>query len=126
MENLYVSYKDKVQFFLIYISEAHPNLLKAVGRQRPKNIKERAILATKCVSELKLSLPLLLDTMDGVAEKVYKARPDRICVVDVDGKVAYYSGRGPWGFKPKDAEAVIKKLLAHDGRLPSTASNVSQ
>jgi hypothetical protein len=112
-----VSYKDKVQFFLVYISEAHPNRLKGTDMSVPKNIGERVILATKCVSELKLSLPVIIDSMDGVAERAYSGRPDRICVVDIDGKVAYYSERGPKGFKPKEAEAVITKLLTHEGRL---------
>lgn len=116
MENLYVSYKDKVEFFLVYISEAHPKRLEGDIEGQPKNIEQRVILATKCVSELNLSLPVLIDTMDGVAEKAYKGWPDRICVVDIDGKVAYYSERGPAGFKPKDAEAAIKKLLGRNGR----------
>lgn len=101
----------------MYISEAHPNRLKGTDMSLPKNIGDRAILATKCISELKLSLPVLIDTMDGVAEKAYRGWPDRICVVDIDGKIAYYSERGPKGFKPKEAEAVIKKLLTHEGRL---------
>ncbi|MHC4622644.1 MAG: deiodinase-like protein, partial [Planctomycetota bacterium] len=114
VESLYVSYKDKAAFFLVYISEAHPELLKGdiEGiKGRPRDIKERAILATQCVSELKLSLPVLLDSMEGVAEKAYKGRPDRICIVDLDGRVAYYSKRGPRGFKPKEAEQALKKLL---------------
>jgi len=118
-----VSYKDKAQFFLVYIAEAHPNLLQKRAVEgitdRPKDINERTILATKCVSELKLSLPVLLDSMDGVAEKAYRGRPDRICIVDLDGKVAYYSARGPWGFKPKEAEEALKKLLAEGGRIPA-------
>ncbi len=117
-----MSYKDKAQFFLIYITEAHPELLKSAGVEgitgNPENISQRAILATKCVSELKLSLPVLLDSMEGVAEKAYKGRPDRICIVDIDGKVAYYSSRGPRGFKPKEAQEALKKIIAGDGRLP--------
>jgi hypothetical protein len=54
--------------------------------------------------------------MEGVAEKAYKGRPDRICIVDLDGKVAYYSKRGPRGFKPKEAEEALKKVLANAGR----------
>jgi len=96
----------------VYISEAHPNRLKGTDMSLPKNIGDRAILATKCISELKLSLPVLIDTMDGVAETAYKGWPDRICMVDIDGKIAYYSERGPKGFKPKEAEVAIKKLLA--------------
>lgn len=118
-----MSYKDKAQFLLVYIAEAHPDMLKRRAvegiTERPKDINERAILATKCVSELKLSMPVLLDSMDGVAEKAYRGRPDRICIVDLDGKVAYYSARGPWGFKPKEAEEALKKLLAEGGRIPA-------
>lgn len=117
---MYVSYKDKTQFFLVYISEAHPDLLKgdiAGITGQPKDIGERAILATQCVSELKLSLPVLLDSMEGVAEKAYRGLPDRICIVDLNGKVAYYSARGPWGFKPKEAEEALKKLLAQGGHI---------
>ena len=83
----------------------------------PKDIEQRAILATKCVSELKLSLPIVLDSMDGVAEEAYKGQPDRICIVDLDGKVAYYSKRGPRGFKPKEAAEALKNLLANGGRV---------
>lgn len=116
-----MSYKDKAQFFLVYIAEAHPNLLQGRSVEgitgQPKNLGERAILATRCVGELKLSLPVLLDTLEGVAEKAYQGRPDRICIVDLDGKVAYYSARGPGGFKPKEAEQTLKRLLAKGGRI---------
>ena len=114
---MYVAYKEKVQFFLIYISEAHPEEKHDGNRVgQPKTIDERLVLARKCVTRLKLSIPILMDTMDGVAEKAYKGKPDRMCVVDVDGKVAYYGKRGPRGFKPKEAEAAMKKLLANNGR----------
>ena len=115
-----MSYKDKVDFLLVYIEEAHPEQLTGdiEGiKGQPKDIEQRAILATKCVSELKLSLPIVLDSMDGVAEEAYKGRPDRICIVDLDGKVAYYSKRGPRGFKPKEAAEELKKLLANGGRV---------
>ncbi len=105
---------------LVYISEAHPELLKGdIGgiKGLPKDIEQRAILASKCVSELKLSLPIVLDSMDGVAEEAYKGQPDRICIVDLDGKVAYYSKRGPRGLKPKEAAEELKKLLANGGRV---------
>lgn len=119
-----MSYRDKVEFLLVYISEAHPELLKGdiEGiKGMPKDIEQRAILATKCVSELKLSLPIVLDSMDGVAEEAYKGQPDRICIVDLDGKVAYYSKRGPRGFKPKEASEALKRLLAKGGRIKAKA-----
>ena len=113
-----MSYKDKAEFFLVYIREAHPEIKendKAIGQ--PKTLEERTILASKCVSELKLSLPIIIDTMDGAVEKAYRGWPDRMCIVDLDGKVAYYGRRGPGGFKPKEGEEALKKLLANDGRI---------
>ena len=64
-----------------------------------------------------MTLPVLLDDMSGTAEKAYHGWPDRICVVDADGKVAYPGRRGPGGFRPAEAEKVLKQLLLSKGRL---------
>lgn len=40
------------------------------------------------------------------------AGPDRMYVIDAQGKVAYNGARGPQGFKPDEAEAALKKVLA--------------
>jgi len=108
-----VSYGEKAEFFLIYISEAHPEMTKNDGQVygKTESTDERAILAQKCMTEMKLSIPVLIDSMEGQAEKAYRGRPDRIAVIDVDGNVAYYGERGPWGFKPLDAEKALQALL---------------
>jgi hypothetical protein len=117
-----VSYKDKAEFFLVYIREAHPDI-KQEGKEigRPKDINERAILATKCVSELKLSIPALIDDMDGTVGSAYSGWPDRMCIVDLEGKVAYYGKRGPFGFKPDEGEKALKGLLGRGGRVTGQA-----
>ena len=38
--------------------------------------------------------------MDDRVNRAYAAGPDRIYVVDQDGKIAVKADRGPWGFKP--------------------------
>jgi len=81
---------------------------------QPKTLEERAALADKCMRELKLTLPVLLDDMEGTAEKGYSGWPDRIVVVGVDGGIAYPGRRGPGGFKPAEAEAVLKELAARN------------
>ena len=78
------------------------------------------MLAKKCITEMNLTIPVLLDSMNGAAEKAYRGRPDRLCVVDIDGNVAYYGDRGPRGFKPADAEKALKELLANEGRMKKT------
>ena len=38
--------------------------------------------------------------------------PSRLYLIDRDGKVAYKSGRGPFGFKPAELEQSLVLLLA--------------
>lgn len=117
---MYAAYKTNTQFFLVYISEAHPDIVnqetgKAHGQ--PKTVEGRAILAQKLVTEIGLSIPVLMDTAECTVEKAYQGRPDRICIIDFDGRVAYYGSRGPRGFKPKEAEQALKGILANYSRV---------
>ena len=114
---MYKAYKDnkKVAFFLVYVREAHP-VRKAAETSdhrsvtRHKTIDSKVLAASKCLKGLKLSLPCLIDTMDGKAEKAYRGKPAATAVVDINGKVVFYS-RGPSGAKPREARKVLEKLL---------------
>ena len=64
-----------------------------------------------------MTIPCLVDEIDNAVDKAYSGAPDRLCVVDIDGKVAYHSKRGPWVFKPKDAEKALKEILANNGKV---------
>jgi len=128
-----VAYRDKVEFFLVYIREAHPTDAQP-GRdgapgglrgadpargpdiKQPKTLDERVVAATKCIQDLKLTLPVLVDDMEGSAEKAYGAWPDRIAVIDTAGKIAYHCGPGPRGFNPAAAREMLKALLANQGK----------
>jgi hypothetical protein len=122
MEKLYASYNGHVEFLIVYIREAHPEMLKeghktgVVGR--PDNIDERVILATECVSQFKFTMPMVIDGMDGKVNSDYQAAPVRVTIADIDGKVAFYAGRGPFDFRLPPVERTIKKLIANDGRMP--------
>jgi len=113
---------------MVYIREAHPedgwqmreNIRDGVVFNSPKDQAERAALASQCARDLKLSFPFLMDDMRDSVGKAYAAWPDRIAVVDIDGRIAHYSGPGPGGFKPKPAETDLKRLLANRGRLPGS------
>lgn len=118
-----MSYKDQVEFLIVYIREAHPEMLKeghhtgVVGR--PKDIDERIILATECVTEFKFTIPTLIDGMDGHVNEDYKAAPVRVAITDVDGKIVYYAGRGPRDFRLSAVERVLKRLVANKGYVPA-------
>jgi len=125
-----VAYRNKVEFFLVYIREAHPTDAQpgrdgapgGPGRARgpdikqAKSIEDRTIAATQCLQDLMLTLPVLLDDMQGTAEKAYGAWPDRIAVIDTAGKITYHCGPGPRGFNPAGAEQVLRALLANGGK----------
>ncbi len=61
--------------------------------------------------QLNLTIPTAVDDMKDTVNQLYKAWPERIYVIGKDGKVAYKSGIGPWGFKPRQAEPCLRKLL---------------
>ena len=119
METLYREYKDRVQFYLVYVREAHPDdgwQLPANQRQQviyntPKQLAERAKIATACIKNLKLSLPVLLDNMDDKVQKTYRAWPARACLVGADGKIVFLSPSSPNGVNPPDIKRALEKLL---------------
>ena len=112
-------YKDVAQFLIVYIKEAHPAedwpmrvnaRLKFI--QDPTSEFERFQVASTCVTDLKISIPCLIDDMDNTAAIAYKGHPDRIYVVGLDGKITYRSGPGPMGFRPHEAkEALVAELI---------------
>jgi len=84
----------------------------------PKTLAERCAVEGTCATKLALRIPAIIDDLANTTEEAYTAWPDRLYVIDVDGRVAYKSKPGPFGFKPADMEVALKKVLP---RLPSRA-----
>ena len=120
---MYKTYGKQVQFYVIYIREAHPGQkLKDVdGKAKTfgstSTMAQRRDAANACLTSLHLSTPFLVDGMDGAVEKAYVGHPNRIYVVDIDGRVAMKGPRGPWGADITGAEEAIKEILANGGRM---------
>ncbi len=116
---MYETYKDKAAIYVVYILEAHPvdgrqvpqNAKDGVKVAQPKTYEERVKAAGDCLKDLKLPMPCLVDDMQNSAQKAYAGWPDRLYVIDKEGKVAFKGDPGPKGFLPADAEAALKKLL---------------
>ena len=64
-----------------------------------------------CVIKLGIELPALIDDFDDSTDVAYTGWPDRLYVVDREGKVAYKSGPGPFGFRPEAMEEALRKLV---------------
>jgi hypothetical protein len=116
---MYQRYRKDVAFFVVYIGEAHPsdawqlssNIRDKVVYASPRGSDERAALADVCVTRLGIKIPALVDTFDDSTEKAYSAWPDRLYLIDRDGRLAYKSKPGPFGFKPADLEAALRTQL---------------
>lgn len=98
---------------MIYIKEAHPsdgwamprNEQQGISIKDPKTYDERVKVAEKACSVLKIKLPCLVDGIDNAVNKAYAAWPDRLYIVDKDGKIAIAARPGPGGFGPAMQEA---------------------
>jgi type I thyroxine 5'-deiodinase len=105
-------------FYAVYIIEAHPtdiwqmrsNITDSVLFANPKTDEERAFVAGACVRKLGIKFPAIIDGIDNRTEVAYTGWPDRLYLIDRDGKVVYKSKPGPFGFKPDQLEGAIKKL----------------
>jgi hypothetical protein len=104
---------------VVYIEEAHAsnvwqlpaNLRDNVVHASPQSPAERAALAGACVRNLKIDLPALVDEFDNATERAYTGWPDRLYVIDRDGKVAHKSAPGPFGFKPAEMETALRRAV---------------
>ncbi len=120
---MYGRYAEQVAFFVVYIQEAHStdgwqipiNEQEEVLFEQPKTAAEREAVAEACTVGLKLSIPTLIDEMTNEVDRAYAALPDRLYLIDAEGRIAYRSGPGPMGFKPQELDAAIGALLEQRG-----------
>ena len=111
-------YGDRMSFFVVYIQEAHTtdgwqvpeNEREGVVYEQPVTAGEREAVAGACALRLEISIPTLIDGMTNEVDRAYAALPDRMYLIDAEGRVAYRSEPGPWGFKPEELEAAIAAL----------------
>ena len=110
-----------MNFLVVSITEAHPsdvwqmqsNLKDKVVFASPKNEEERAFVAGACVRKLGIKFPAVLDEFGNSTESAYTGWPDRIYLVDRNGRVAYKSRPGPFGFKASELSAALRATLGH-------------
>jgi alkyl hydroperoxide reductase subunit AhpC len=113
-------YHDKANFLMVYVREAHPtdgwrmesNDQKGVEIEQPQNDEARQEVAQQCSELLKAPWTMVVDRVDDEVGKAYSGMPSRLYVIDQQGKVAYKSGRGPFGFKPAEMEQSLIWLLS--------------
>jgi type I thyroxine 5'-deiodinase len=115
-----------VEFCLIYVREAHPsdgpadafiqdfrqiNLEEGIDIRQHATAWERAAAAQQMCRKLALRMPTLIDDIENPTELTYSAYPDRLYLVDREGRIAYKGRRGPEGFDPQELEDAIRTEL---------------
>ena len=86
------------------------NIRDKVILRNPRSEDERFQVAESCVRTLGIRFPALIDGIDNTVERLFTGWPDRLLLIDRDGRVAYKSEPGPFGFKPEGLEAALKEL----------------
>ena len=120
LNKLYRDYRDRVAFHVVYIQEAHPidgwqlddNVEDDVLVNSTASDEERVQVAGVCMTKLGIELPAIVDEADDRVEQAYTGWPDRLYVIDSDGRIAYKSAAGPFGFKPSEVEATLNRLFS--------------
>ena len=134
LKELYDEYRDRVEFIVVYVKEAHASDRWWLGRSRtqrlfhrfsgnparvdvaePVTLAQRRRVASSCQANLFDGVvPLYVDAMDNKVATLYTARPTRIYLIDLDGRVIYNPGIGPFGFNPDHLEPVLREYLGLD------------
>jgi len=87
------------------------NVRQGVVFANPTSFDERTHVADACVRKLNIHIPALIDGLDNGTDAAYTGWPDRLYVIDRDGRVAYKSTPGPFGFHPEDMEAALTRAI---------------
>jgi thiol-disulfide isomerase/thioredoxin len=120
VEAVHRRFKGQAEFVMVYVREAHPtdgwhmvsNAKVGVSAKQPTTTAERAQVCNLFRERLKPDMPVVVDEIDDRVGNAYSGMPARLYVIDPAGKVAYKSGRGPFGFKVGEMEqALVMALL---------------
>jgi type I thyroxine 5'-deiodinase len=109
---------------VVYVTEAHPsdvwqmqsNIKEKIVFASPRNEDERAFIAGACVRKLGIKFLAVVDEFGNSTEQAYTGWPDRLYLIDRQGKVAYKSKPGPFGFKPDELATALSRVTAVQAR----------
>ena len=119
LEDLHETYRDRVAFFVVYVREAHPEDGWVLESNREAQIEvldpttddERAAVSETCAVGMRITMPVVVDTLDDEVARQYGGWPDRLYLVGRDGRIAFQGGEGPFGFDPDELRAAIEAEL---------------
>ena len=104
-----------MDFLTIYVREAHPtdewqmksNLKEKddVCYAQPKTLEQRLVIANDFIKRFKFPVPFGVDDINNAANDAYSAWPERLYIIDDNGRIAYRGGMGPFNYNPAEMRA---------------------
>lgn len=126
VDQVYDQYKDRAQFLLVYVREAHPDSILSVigenGREvlqklpQPKNLSTRISNASICQRTKDLGIPIAVDKIDNRVGKAYAGWPNRMVVVGTDGRILFATAPSPRGTNASSLKEWLTNNLKKSGR----------
>ena len=81
------------------------NVKDDVCYAQPRNLSDRLTIANDFIKRFKYPVPFGVDDMNNAATDAYSAWPERLYILDENGKIAYRGGIGPFNYEPKEVRA---------------------
>jgi hypothetical protein len=116
------------------VREAHPTdewQMKSNEKEKdnvcyaqPRTIEQRVAIANDFTQRFKFTVPFGIDEMSNAANDAYAAWPERLYVVDENGRVCYKGDMGPFGYEPKEVREWLAKRygeVKHPEPVPAAA-----
>jgi hypothetical protein len=117
-EQLFEANKKEIDFKIVYIRDTHPvlgfraptNDRRGIGSEaEPKTLADREKWACEDRKKMKCTIPVVMDTFDDKTLNAYDAFPQRVYVLDKNGKIVY-SSSGLVGFDLENVSKAVKSL----------------
>jgi len=113
------AYAGRAEFVLVYVREAHAedewsmdmNRQDGVVLFQPRTQAQRTDAACACVDRLDIDMTTVVDDMDDTVGRAYGAWPERLYVIDADGRIGYQGGFGPFDFHPDEVAAYLARTV---------------
>lgn len=115
VENVWRRHRHDTNFLMVYVREAHPtdgwrmesNAQAQVAVAQPTTLAQRMAACRQFIAKAQAEVPIVVDEINDPVGHAYSAMPARLFVIDRAGRIAYKSGRGPFGFRAGEMEQAL-------------------
>ncbi|MCW3098684.1 MAG: Iodothyronine deiodinase [Chthonomonadaceae bacterium] len=111
IDQVYRRNAGQITCLLIYTKEAHPELSQEAYMRNPHTREDRETAACSLSKQARLTMPILVDTLDNRAGTAFAARPSRIYVLDRKGNIAFASSESPASDMALGAVNAVNRMM---------------